>query len=579
MSTRTVTRSATLLIGLALLMSASGLFAEHAAGLPPRGNPHNQGLATPYTFRPPNPCTSTSDVFADPVNFVWYGPTAQAAEGPYDVAKLLGPWVNFNHDDNYSPFPADHQWVIGTIGSGASHCEQDGDQRADQNPLVNRNHVRLFRTYNGHTQWVVGDAHHDQVVVAQGECKSLGFVPAAHIASSFNSTRDLLASRWASHARVFRVYWGNTLPVKQCNGQRTASNGEVVFAQTPALGVIAGARPHLTGRPAISGTPTVGSTLTAHPGTWVPSPASFEYQWCYYQETAECGTPIPGATSATFVIPAEAAGRQITFQVRPRASTGEFAIAEPVTVGAVVSAPGCGTDTLPANDDRSTSAVTLPFSINFYGNSYSQLWVNNNGNVTFKEPRSTWTPSPFSTAPTPIIAPFFADVDTRSTHSGKVTYGNTTFEGHAAFCVDWPYVGYYHEHSDKLNDFQLLLVDREDLGSGAFDIVFNYDQIQWETGDANGGNDGLGGTSAAAGFSDGQCKTSNFFEIEGSLQDGALLDSNLAKGLIHGHRESSVLGRYVFHMVGSTLTPAVAVGGGGGGECETKEGGGGGGAT
>jgi hypothetical protein len=37
---------------------------------------------------------------------------------------------------------------------------------------------------------------------------------------------------------------------------------------------------------------------------------------------------------------------------------------------------------------------------------------------------------------------------------------------------------------DKLATFELLLVDRSDTGAGNFDVEFNYDTVQWETGDA-----------------------------------------------------------------------------------------------
>ena len=50
--------------------------------------------------------------------------------------------------------------------------------------------------------------------------------------------------------------------------------------------------------------------------------------------------------------------------------------------------------------------------------------------------------------------------------------------------------GYYKEHDDKLNSFQLLLVERG--SAGAFDIVFNYDQLHWESGDASDGVHGPG---------------------------------------------------------------------------------------
>src|SRR5699024_5138398 len=81
---------------------------------------------------------------------------------------------------------------------------------------------------------------------------------------------------------------------------------------------------------------------------------------------------------------------------------------------ALVSTDGWVLDEVPRNDDGSSPLVTLPFPINFFGNRYSALYVNNNGNVTFNEPMSTYTPFALTgETGIPIIAPFFADIDTR----------------------------------------------------------------------------------------------------------------------------------------------------------------------
>ena len=96
----------------------------------------------------------------------------------------------------------------------------------------------------------------------------------------------------------------------------------------------------------------------------------------------------------------------------------------------------------------------------------------------------------------PIIAPFFADVDTTGMGSGLVQYGNATINGFSAFVANYLNVGYFAAETDKLNSFQVALLDRSDTGAGNFDIWFNYGSILWETGDVSGGTDGLGGTSA-----------------------------------------------------------------------------------
>ena len=104
---------------------------------------------------------------------------------------------------------------------------------------------------------------------------------------------------------------------------------------------------------------------------------------------------------------------------------------------------GCSSNTLTANDDGSTGLVGLPFTLNFFGKTYTSLYVNNNGNVTFDGPLADYTPYGLVGTTHVIIAPFFADVDTRGSGSAAVTYGsydipNPTKKG---FCVNWVNVG------------------------------------------------------------------------------------------------------------------------------------------
>jgi Nidogen-like len=218
-----------------------------------------------------------------------------------------------------------------------------------------------------------------------------------------------------------------------------------------------------------------------------------------------------------------------------------------VPVSATNSSDACGANTPARNDDDSTGQISLPFTANFLGHSYSSLWVNNNGNVTFDGPLSTYTPFNLYTTGSVIIAPFFADVDTRIAGS-VVTYGSGIYNGHATFCVNWPGVDYYYSSTShtKLDYFQVLLVDRSDIAPGDFDIYFNENQIQWETGDASGGTNGLGGSSARVGYSNGT--SANSYELPGSGAPGSFLDSNTTLGLIHNSRGSDVLGRYIFSV-------------------------------
>ena len=56
---------------------------------------------------------------------------------------------------------------------------------------------------------------------------------------------------------------------------------------------------------------------------------------------------------------------------------------------------GFGDLAMNRNDDGSSSRLDLPFTVDFFGNSFDTFFINNNGNVTFNGPVGTFTPSPF----------------------------------------------------------------------------------------------------------------------------------------------------------------------------------------
>ena len=133
-----------------------------------------------------------------------------------------------------------------------------------------------------------------------------------------------------------------------------------------------------------------------------------------------------------------------------------------------------------------------------------------------------------------VLAPFSAsNVDIRFGGS-QVTYGGGTYDGQAAFGVNWVDTDYFGNglgYSDTAlkmtyrfanpddihaarNSYQLIIVDRSEGNSfGDFDFIFNYDSIQWQ-------NYGV-----HVGWSN---KSADFFEIGGDLRDidlyGAFLD-------------------------------------------------------
>lgn len=209
---------------------------------------------------------------------------------------------------------------------------------------------------------------------------------------------------------------------------------------------------------------------------------------------------------------------------------------------------GFNSNTLLGNDDGSTAFVPFGFTTDFFGQVFSGGFVNNNGNITFGGPLSTFTPFGLLNTSSQIIAPFFADVDTRGV-AADVTYGTGTIAGHNAFGVNWIDVRHFSVNGTNnglpTNTFQLILVDRSDVGAGDFDIEYNYGSILWEAGTASGGDQfGLGGTSATAGYSNG---VNVSYEFPGSRVNGAFLDSGpSATSLIQNSINSSHAGRYQF---------------------------------
>ncbi|MEI2722073.1 MAG: hypothetical protein V9H26_00570, partial [Verrucomicrobiota bacterium] len=99
---------------------------------------------------------------------------------------------------------------------------------------------------------------------------------------------------------------------------------------------------------------------------------------------------------------------------------------------------------LPANDDESsdsyfTDPISLPFTINFFGTSYSSLHVNNNGSVTFDQA----LPIPFHPDQScecrhRYYCSILGGMSIRRAYCSEVVrFGNGTVYGRTAFGVNW----------------------------------------------------------------------------------------------------------------------------------------------
>ena len=240
---------------------------------------------------------------------------------------------------------------------------------------------------------------------------------------------------------------------------------------------------------------------------------------------------------------------------------------------------GFGEFSLPRNDDGSTSFIDLtPIfgaqGVNYFGHYYTGFWLNNNGSVTFNAATSSFTPSSITgSTSNPIIAAFWADIDTRggevtATPGGTSTGSNLLWYDLDAvthtFTATWDDVGYYGSHTDKLNAFQLSI--HEINAQGDFDIIFRYENVDWTTGDASDGSNGLGGTPARAGYSAGN--GTDYFELPQSGNQAALL-------ALESSSNVGTPGTFVFSVRNGVPTVGVTAGDasadeGNGGEGDTR---------
>ncbi len=173
------------------------------------------------------------------------------------------------------------------------------------------------------------------------------------------------------------------------------------------------------------------------------------------------------------------------------------------------------------NDDLSTAIQNFGFTFEFYGNNFTQFYINNNGNISFTQPMWDFSPTGFPAVDfmtgqsITMVAPFWADVDTRpypgdppGSTAGSVHFAQgTSAAGNPFIQVDWVDVGYYDTtiaafvpNLGYRNSFTLYIED-DPIG----DIVaFGYPNMEWTTGEVDSPlMNGFGGVGAQIGFDAG----------------------------------------------------------------------------
>ncbi|KAI8515362.1 hypothetical protein Bbelb_061750 [Branchiostoma belcheri] len=163
--------------------------------------------------------------------------------------------------------------------------------------------------------------------------------------------------------------------------------------------------------------------------------------------------------------------------------------------------PGTGDILDPTADDSTSGAQALSTAFPFFGNTYNELFVNTNGDISFGVAVTSYTPRPFPVTNNRVLAVYFTDIKTSNGgRSGYIYHRETTDAAilarattdiqtafpadHGSFVATWAYVATWH----KRNTFQLVMITD---GQKSF-TLYNYARIDFLQGETNGGNGATG---------------------------------------------------------------------------------------
>ncbi|KAI8498222.1 hypothetical protein Bbelb_241660 [Branchiostoma belcheri] len=154
--------------------------------------------------------------------------------------------------------------------------------------------------------------------------------------------------------------------------------------------------------------------------------------------------------------------------------------------------PGTGDILDPPIDDGTSGAQSLSTPYPFFGNTYSSLYVNTNGDISFGSEYRGFSPVAFPTTGKRLLAVYFTDLITSyQARSGYIYHRETTDAGllarattdirtafpaeHGSFVATWVYIATWHDiaffsYSSIRNTFQLVLITD---GQKSF-ALFNY---------------------------------------------------------------------------------------------------------
>ncbi|XP_038143525.1 uncharacterized protein LOC119785151 [Cyprinodon tularosa] len=150
-----------------------------------------------------------------------------------------------------------------------------------------------------------------------------------------------------------------------------------------------------------------------------------------------------------------------------------------------------GGTTSSQEDDGSSQRISLRQNFTYFGKSYSQIYVNHNGHLTFEAPWRSYSPEQFPIdGGRDIIAPYWTDIDNRQ--SGNISYVQHTngsilqqvtqdintyflelnFNANWIFIATWYKVPYFQVDKTE-STFQAVLASN---GNGSF-LILNYGSL------------------------------------------------------------------------------------------------------
>lgn len=279
----------------------------------------------------------------------------------------------------------------------------------------------------------------------------------------------------------------------------------------------------------------------------------------------------PRGSDGSAVLPVKAPNHDrhgLALPAQTSAPAGNAAIVPALSSGAMLTDPGCYATYLQENSYWWVKSVPLPFWIDWDGKSYGGVTIAETGQAVFASEQSAMNqygfgwPADSQASWNGMQSPTFAPMWQGNGTLSETSFGETTYGGQPAFCITWQYQdaadncqGSPPVYPQWTNVYQMLIVKRN-TGYEDFDVVYNYDHIQFDatcvdnTGHSYYYYFGAGWKDPTAGQS-----TLLPGAWADDLKDG---DSN---GLVDSSLDSGgVLGRYVWQFRNGKQPPSIPAG-------------------